>query len=52
MGASLVSQQGISNATAMEVLAAGVSELDTKLVTAKHDNKIYAMVYGNTSGMA
>ena len=54
MSASLGSQQFmiISSAPAMEVIAVEVSELDTKLVTAKHDSRLYAMVYGNTSGMA
>ena len=36
----------------MEALAVEVSELNTKLVTAKHDSKLCSMVYGNTSGMA
>ena len=52
MSASLGSQLGTSCAAAMKVLAVEVSELDTKLVTAKDDNKLYAVVYGNTSGMA
>ncbi|DBB03152.1 TPA: hypothetical protein ACH3X1_013321 [Trebouxia sp. C0004] len=34
------------------VLAVDVSELDTKLVTAKEGNKLYGIVYKNTSGMA
>ena len=51
MSASLCSQQGTSCAAAMEVLAVQVSELVTKLVTAKHDNNLCALVYGNTSGM-
>ena len=52
MSASLGSQQSISSAPAMKVLVVEVSELDTKLVTAKHDRRLYAMVYGNTFGMA
>ena len=34
------------------VLAVDISSLDTKLVTAKDDNKLYGLVYHNTSGMA
>ena len=33
-------------------MAVDVSPLDTMLVTAKENNKLYGMVYGNTSGMA
>ena len=35
-----------------ETMAVDISALDTKLVTAKSGNKLYGMVYGNTSGMA
>ncbi|DBB00752.1 TPA: hypothetical protein ACH3X1_000685 [Trebouxia sp. C0004] len=35
-----------------KTLAVEVSELDTKLVTAKEGNTLYGMVYSNTSGMA
>ena len=31
--------------------AVGISELDTKLVTAKEGNKLYGIVHNNTSGM-
>ncbi|DBA87963.1 TPA: hypothetical protein ACH3X1_004948 [Trebouxia sp. C0004] len=37
---------------AQTVLAVDVSELDTKLVTAKEGDKLYGIVYKNTSGMA
>ena len=52
MHASPGSQQSIYNAAAVEALAVEVSELDTKLVTAKRDSKLCSMVYGSTSGMA
>lgn len=35
-----------------KVLAVDISSLDTKLVTAKDDNKLFGLVYNNTSGMA
>ena len=34
------------------VLAVDISSLDTKLVTAKDDNKLFGLIYQNTSGMA
>jgi len=34
------------------VLAVDISSLDTKLVTAKEGNKLFGLVYRNTSGMA
>ena len=34
-----------------EVRAVAISELDTKLVTAVEEGKLYGMVYGNTSGL-
>ncbi len=37
---------------AQTVLAVDISEFDTKLVTAKEGNKLYGLVYKNTSGMA
>lgn len=42
----------LNNQAALEVLAVDISELDTKLVTAKEDSKLYGMVFCNTSGMA
>ena len=33
-------------------LAVDISELDTKLVTAQTNGKLYGVVYGNTSGMS
>ena len=35
-----------------QVLAVDISELDTKLVTATEGNKLFGLVYKNTSGMA
>jgi len=35
-----------------QVLAVDISELDTKLVTATEGNKLFGLVYMNTSGMA
>ncbi|DBA84749.1 TPA: hypothetical protein ACH3X1_005794 [Trebouxia sp. C0004] len=35
-----------------QVLAVDISELDTKLVTATERNKLFGLVYKNTSGMA
>ena len=34
------------------VLAVDISSLDTKLVTAEEGNKLFGLVYRNTSGMA
>ncbi len=34
------------------VLAVCISELDTKLVTVTEGNKLFGLVYMNTSGMA
>lgn len=45
MAASLQSTQPLP------VVAVDISSLDTKLVTAKENNKLYGMAYGNTSGM-
>ncbi len=36
---------------AQPVLAIDIAELDTKLVTAREDQKLFGMVYKNTSGM-
>ena len=50
MAASLQSTQDLP------VMAVDISSLDTELITAKENNKLYGMVYGNTwpeaSGMA
>ena len=46
MAASLQSTQDLP------VMAVDISSLDTKLVTAKENKKLYGMVYGNTSGVA
>ena len=46
MAASLQSTQDLP------VMAVDISSLDTKLVTAKENNKLYGMVHENTSGMA
>ena len=35
-----------------KVLAVDISQLDTKLVTAKEGNKLFGILYQNTSGMA
>ena len=35
-----------------QVLAVDISELDTKLVTAKEGTKLFGLVYKNTAGMA
>ncbi len=35
-----------------QVLAVGISELDTKLVTATEGTKLFGLVYKNTAGMA
>lgn len=43
---------GLGNQQEIETLAVDISELDTKLLTAKDDSKVYGIVYGNTSGMA
>ena len=42
----------LNNQAALEIVAADISELDTKIVTAKEDSKLYGMVFCNTSGMA
>ena len=46
----------LNNQAALEVLAVDISELDTKLVTAKEDSnyklQLYGMVFCNTFGMA
>ena len=42
----------LEGAQAQTVLAVDISELDTKLVTAKEGNKLYCIVYNHTSGMA
>lgn len=42
----------LSNKQAHQTLAVDISELDTKLVTAQTNNKLYGIVYGNTSGMS
>ena len=41
----------LEGAQAQTVLAVDISELDTKLVTAKEGNKLYGIVYNNTSGI-
>ena len=35
-----------------QVLAVDISKLDTKLFTAPEGNKLFGLVYKNTSGMA
>ncbi len=42
---------GLSRRT-QQVLAVVILELDTKLVTAMAGNKLFGLVYKNTSGMA
>jgi len=46
-----VMTDGLSSCT-QKVLVVDISELDTKLVTATKGNKLFGLVYRNTSGMA
>lgn len=46
--ATLSTSQGVGP----EIAAVDISALDTKLVTAKDGNKLFGIVYHNTSGMA
>ena len=42
----------LGNEQAHKFLAVDISELDTKSVTAQTNDKLYGIVYGNTSGMS